>query len=181
MNTAQNSKLERWEKRLLEVAWISGVGDDESVREPMNGPLAHNESQRWENGVSALPRISVVDDDESVREAIHDLMDSMGLRTEVFSSAEEFLNSGRLHHTTCLIVDVRMPGMSGLELQSHLNATGSQVPIIFISAHDDGEAQARALGAGAVDFLKKPFSEDALLKALRACAKTKGNVTDDLG
>jgi FixJ family two-component response regulator len=181
MESASHSELDRWKNRLLELAWISGVGDDESVREPMNEPLAHSESHRWENGVSALPRISVVDDDESVREAIYDLMDSMGLRTEVFSSAEEFLNSGRLDHTTCLIVDVRMPGMSGLELQSHLNATGSQVPIIFISAHDDGEAQSRALEAGAVDFLKKPFSEEALLRALRACAKTKRNVADDLG
>jgi len=180
MESGSHSELDRWKNRLLELAWISGVGDDESVHEPMNEPLAHSESHRWENGVSALPRISVVDDDESVREAIYDLMDSMGLRTEVFSSAEEFLNSGRLHDTTCLIVDVRMPGMSGLELQSHLNAAGSQVPIIFISAHDDGEAQSRALEAGAVDFLKKPFSEDALLRALRACAKTKGDVIDDL-
>jgi FixJ family two-component response regulator len=128
----------------------------------------HSELQKWENGVAGLPGISVVDDDDSVREAIYDLMDCMGLRTEVFSSAEDFLNSGDLRDTTCLIVDVRMPGMSGLELQSHLNAAGFRIPIIFISAHDDGEAKSRALGAGAIDFLKKPFSEDALLGAIRA-------------
>ena len=172
MNSVQHSELHGWENGGSEFSWLSGVDDDQSVREAINEPMANSELHRWENGLSELPWISVVDDDESVREAISDLMDSMGLRTEVFSSAEEFLNSGGLRHTTCLILDVRMPGMSGLELQSHLNATGSQVPIIFISAHDDGEAQSRALEAGAVDFLKKPFSEDALLRALRACAKS---------
>jgi len=141
----------------------------------------HSELPRLENGVSKLPSISVVDDDESVRVAMYDLMDCMGLRTEVFSSAEDFLNSGSLRDTTCLIVDVRMPGMSGLELQSHLNAAGFRIPIIFISAHDDGEAESRALGAGAIDFLKKPFSEDALLGALRACLKIEGDVTNDFG
>jgi len=141
---------------------------------------AHSELYRRENGVSELCRISVVDDDESVREAIYDLMDCMGLRTELFSSAEDFLNSGSLRHTTCLIVDVRMPGMSGLELQSNLNATGFRIPIIFISAHDDGEAESRALGAGAIDFLKKPFSEDALLRAIRASLDVEGDVATDL-
>ncbi|MGH9972191.1 MAG: response regulator transcription factor [Pyrinomonadaceae bacterium] len=141
----------------------------------------HSELQRWENEVSGLPWISVVDDDESVREAISDLMDCMGLRTEVFSSAEDFLNSGCLRDTTCLILDVRMPGMSGLELQSHLNSAGFRIPIIFISAHDDGEAKSRALGAGAIDFLKKPFSEDALLRAIRASLNIEEDVTNDLG
>jgi len=141
----------------------------------------HSELQRLENGVAGLPGITVVDDDDSVREAIYDLMDCMGLRSEVFSSAEDFLNSGSLSETTCLIVDVRMPGMSGLELQSHLNAAGFRIPIIFISAHDDGEAKSRALGAGAIDFLKKPFSEDALLGAIRASLNIEGDVADNLG
>jgi FixJ family two-component response regulator len=141
----------------------------------------NSELHRWEDVVSELPSISVVDDDESIREAISDLMDSMGLRTEVFSSAEEFLNSSDLDQTTCLIVDVRMPGMSGLELQSHLNAAGFRIRMIFISAHDDGEAKSRALGNGAVDFLKKPFSEDALLAALGGCLKIDGAVANDLG
>jgi FixJ family two-component response regulator len=122
-----------------------------------------------------------VEDDESVREAIYDLMDCMGLRTEIFSSAEDFLNSDGLRDTTCLIVDVRMPGMSGLELQSHLNATGFRIPIIFMSAHDDGEAESRALGAGAIDFLKKPFSEDALLRAIRASLNIEEGVANELG
>jgi FixJ family two-component response regulator len=142
---------------------------------------ASHSELRWENGASKLPWISVVDDDESVREAIYDLMDCMGLRTEVFSSAEHFLNSGSLRDTTCLIVDVRMPGMSGLELQSNLNVAGFRIPIIFISAHDDGEAESRALGAGAIDFLKKPFSEDALLRAIRASLDIEGDVATDLG
>jgi len=146
----------------------------------MNNVL-HSELDRWETGLSELMRISVVDDDESVRAAISDLMDSMGLPTEAFGSAEEFLNSGGLRNTTCLILDVRMPGMSGLELQSHLNAAGFRIPIIFISAHDDGEAKSRALEAGAVGFLKKPFSEDALLSALRACLRVEGDITNDPG
>ena len=141
----------------------------------------HSELQREENGVSGLPWISVVEDDESVREAIYDLMDCMGLRTELFSSAEDFLNSDGLRDTTCLIVDVRMPGMSGLELQSHLNAAGLRIPIIFMSAHDDGEAESRALGAGAIDFLKKPFSEDALLRAIRASLNIEEGVANELG
>jgi FixJ family two-component response regulator len=110
--------------------------------------------------------ISIVDDDESVRAALKSLIDSVGLRTEVFTSAEEFLHSRFLSETDCLITDVRMPGMSGLELQDRLNASNSPIPIIFISAHDDGDARARSLQAGAVDFLQKPFSEDSLLRAI---------------
>jgi FixJ family two-component response regulator len=181
MDSAQHSELRRWENGVSELAWISVVDDDESVRAAINDPTAHSELHRWENGLSELPWISVVDDDESVRQAINDLMDSMGLRTEVFGSAEEFLKSDGLHQTSCLIVDVRMPGMTGLELQSHLNAAGFRIPTVFISAHDDGEAKSRALAAGAVDFLKKPFSEDALLRALRACAEVEGDVTNDIG
>ncbi len=128
--------------------------------------LADNESTDPGIRRSEPPRISIVDDDESVREAIRSLIHSVGFGTQVFRSAEDFLNSGRLHITGCLIVDVRMPGMSGLDLQSHLIATDSRVPIVFISANDDDSARSRALEAGAVDFLKKPFSEDALLRAI---------------
>ena len=137
---------------------------------------ASQSKYEWENEGAELVRISVVDDDESIREAINDLLDCMGLRVGVFSSAEEFLNSEDLHDTGCLIVDVRMPGMSGLELQGHLNAAGFHIPIIFISAHDDGEAKSRALGAGAVDFLRKPFSEDALLSAIGTSLNTHGDL-----
>jgi FixJ family two-component response regulator len=130
----------------------------------------------WDNEVAELVRISVVDDDESIREAINDLLDCVGLRVGVFSSAEDFLNSEDLHDTACLILDVRMPGMSGLELQGHLNAAGFHIPIIFISAHDDGEAKSRAMGAGAVDFLRKPFSEDALFSAIGTSLNTHGDL-----
>lgn len=119
--------------------------------------------------VPRVPLISIVDDDDSVREALKSLIDSIGYHAEVFASGEAFLNSAYVPQTNCLIADVRMPGMSGLELQERLNAAGYSVPIVFISAHDDGEARAQGLRAGAVDFLKKPFSEDSLLGAIGAC------------
>lgn len=115
------------------------------------------------------PLISIVDDDESVRQALKSLIDSIGLHAELFESGEAFLSSQHVKQTDCLITDVRMSGMSGLELQDRLNATESPIPIIFISAHDDGDARARALRAGAIDFLQKPFSEDALLGAINVC------------
>jgi FixJ family two-component response regulator len=111
-------------------------------------------------------RISVVDDDESMRNALRGLLKSVGFQAELFASAEEFLTSGRLPGTACLILDVRMPGMSGVELQEQLIATDSAVPIIFMTAHGDEDARARALERGAVDYLHKPFSDDALLGAI---------------
>ena len=116
-----------------------------------------------------LPLISIVDDDEGIRQALKSLIDSVGLRAEVFDSGEKFLNSPNLSQTDCLITDVRMPGMSGLELQDRLSAAGRSIPIVFISAHDDNEARARGLRAGAIDFLQKPFSEDSLLGAISVC------------
>ena len=113
-----------------------------------------------------IPMISIVDDDDSVRTALKSLIDSVGFRAEVFGSGEEFLKSPCLAQTDCLIADVRMPGMSGLELQERLHAAGSHVPIVFISAHDDKEARARGLRGGAIAFLQKPFSEDSLLGAI---------------
>ncbi len=111
-------------------------------------------------------RISVVDDDVSMRQAIRGLLKSAGFHAEVFASAEEVLKSGRLSGTACLILDVRMPGMSGIELQERLIASGRMVPIIFITAHADEEERARALERGAVDCLQKPFTDDALLDAI---------------
>jgi FixJ family two-component response regulator len=113
-----------------------------------------------------MPLISIVDDDEGIRHALKSLIDSVGFRAEVFDSGEKFLNSPYLSQTDCLIADVRMPGMSGLELQDRLSAAGRSIPIVFISAHDDKEARARGLRAGAIDFLQKPFSEDSLLGAI---------------
>ena len=118
------------------------------------------------------PLISIVDDDDSVRESIRSLIRSVGFRAEVFGSAEAFLNSDHLSHTDCLILDVRMPGMTGLELQRQLAMRNWQISIIFITAHDDGENRSRALEAGAVDFLCKPFSEEALLKAVHSALKS---------
>jgi len=110
--------------------------------------------------------ISIVDDDESVREAITSLLKSTGFKAKSFDSAEKFLCSPLLGETACLILDVRMPGVSGPELQRRLAAENRRIPIIFITAHDDRGLQAEVMRAGAVDFLPKPFSEEALLRAV---------------
>ena len=115
-----------------------------------------------------LPLISVVDDDDSVRESLRGLIRSVGFQVKVFASAEEFLNSDALRNTDCLILDVRMPGMNGLELQRQLAASHCEIPIIFITAHGDEDVRSRALNCGAVEYLLKPFSEEALLKAIDA-------------
>lgn len=111
--------------------------------------------------------ISIVDDDESVREATQTLLRSVGYRVRTFVSAENLLDSDALAETECLILDVRMPGIDGLELQRRLNEGGSRVPIIFITAHDDGPLRQRAVEAGAVDLLQKPFDAGQLLATLQ--------------
>ena len=115
--------------------------------------------------------ISVVDDDESVRRTTTLLIESFGFRAVAFESAEGFLRSGQLHDTSCLIVDVQMPGMNGLQLQSHLAAAGCGIPIVFITAYDDKESRQRALQAGAVAFLGKPFGDEHLLKTIRSALR----------
>jgi len=120
------------------------------------------------------PTISIIDDDPAVRDALLRLMDSAGLVAEAFDSAEAFLASPSRARTTCLILDVRMPGMDGLELQRRLVASNWTVPIIFISAHADAEVRARALQAGAVEFFEKPFSSTALLEAIAAARRAPG-------
>jgi FixJ family two-component response regulator len=110
--------------------------------------------------------ISIVDDDRSVREAAKALIRSLGYTTATFASAEEFLESGRLHDTKCLITDVQMPGMSGVDLQCHLAANGYCTPVILITAYPEENVRARALDAGAFGFLSKPFSEDNLIACL---------------
>ena len=120
------------------------------------------------------PLISVVDDDDSVRESLDGLFRSVGFIAKVFASAEEFLNSDHLRTTDCLILDVRMPGMNGVELHRHLIANNFEMPVIFITAHgSDGEVRARALKNGAVDYLDKPLSEDVLLKAVDKALSSK--------
>jgi FixJ family two-component response regulator len=118
-----------------------------------------------------VPLIAIVDDDDALRTSLADLIRSVGFRTQGFSSAEAFLSSNQVQDTACLILDVRMPGMSGLELQSQMVAANWSIPIIFITAHADDAARARALAAGAVDFLYKPFYEEALLTAIDAALK----------
>jgi FixJ family two-component response regulator len=121
--------------------------------------------------VSETPLISVVDDDESVRRSINRLMKSVGFRAEDFASAEDFLSSGRAQDSACLILDVQMPGMGGLQLQRHLAAVGYSIPIIFITGHSDEKKQAQAIQAGAVRFLCKPFNEEDLFDGIRLAMK----------
>jgi FixJ family two-component response regulator len=115
-------------------------------------------------GKSAV--ISIVDDDESVREAAKRLMRSLGYTTATFASAEEFLESGRVCDTACLITDVQMPGMSGVDLQSHLMERGHFTPVIFVTAFPEESIRKRALDAGAFGFLSRPFSDDSLIACL---------------
>jgi FixJ family two-component response regulator len=122
----------------------------------------------------SVPLISIVDDDDSVRESLEGLLKSVDFRVEAFALAGDFLNSSALHATDCLILDVRMPGMSGPELQRKLIASQQSVPIIFITAHGDEAVRARVLGEGAVDCLLKPFNEDALLNAVHAALGRAG-------
>jgi FixJ family two-component response regulator len=112
--------------------------------------------------------VAIVDDDDSMRSAVQDLLEAVNLPAHGFASAEEFLSSGKQHHTACLIADIRMPGMSGLELQAKLNADRCRIPIIFITAHGDQRMRMQALRAGAVEFLAKPFDNEALLDSVRA-------------
>jgi FixJ family two-component response regulator len=112
--------------------------------------------------------VAVVDDDQSVRTALKEMMRSAGLSALAFASAEDFLKSGQQQHTACLIADIRMPGMSGLELQAKLNADHCRIPTIFITAHGDEKLRMQALRAGAVEFLAKPFDDEALLEKVRA-------------
>ena len=112
--------------------------------------------------------VGIVDDDESVRMAIRGLLRSLGFKVETFGSAEDLLGSARLDDIACLIVDLRLPGMSGVDLQRQLLAAKRELPMVFISAHDDPVAQQQALTAGALAFLRKPFSEKALIDAIRS-------------
>jgi FixJ family two-component response regulator len=115
-----------------------------------------------------LPLIAIVDDDYAFKFSLENLIRSVGLRAKGFASAEAFLGSAHLDETACLILDVRMPGLSGPELQRRLAVTNSQIPIIFITAHADEEVRTQALQAGAVAFLYKPFREEELLNAIHA-------------
>jgi len=112
--------------------------------------------------------VSIVDDDESVRRALKRLIQSVGLRAEVFASVDELLYSGQLGDTACLILDVVMPGTGGLDFQRRLTLAKQHIPIVFITAHDDEHARRSALALGAVAFLRKPFADEALLDVVRS-------------
>jgi FixJ family two-component response regulator len=120
-----------------------------------------------DSGGHERPLLSVVDDDESIRESLPGLIKEFGFAARAFSSAEEFLSSGAVAETSCLILDVSMPGMSGPELQQELKRRGDEVPVIFITAQKDERIRARVLEQGAAGFLLKPFSDAALLSAIK--------------
>jgi FixJ family two-component response regulator len=110
--------------------------------------------------------ISIIDDDPSVREATQSLVRSLGYTAEVFSSAEEYLQSDRVHVSACVITDLHMPGMSGADLQDWLIAEGHQIPMIFVTAYFEELARDRVMDAGAFGFLRKPFSDESLIECL---------------
>jgi FixJ family two-component response regulator len=121
--------------------------------------------------LSAIPVISIIDDDESVRVATQRLIRSLGFVAHTFACPEDFLQSPRLDDTACLIADVQMPGMSGVDLQSVLTAQGKRTPMIFITAFPDEKIRARALQAGAIGFLSKPFDGPTLVECLERALK----------
>lgn len=123
--------------------------------------------------------IAVVDDDESIRRTTTFLIESFGFRAAAFESAEGFLESGQLHETSCLIADVHMRGMNGLQLQCRLAAAGRAIPIIFITAYGNKESRQQAMRAGAVAFLGKPFNDEELLGSIRLALRKKLEETGD--
>ena len=121
--------------------------------------------QRLENDGGRV--VSIVDDDPSLRRSLRNLLTSVGFRVETFESAEVFLESSSRQDAGCLVLDLRMPGMSGLDLLRHLKASGSRIPVIVLTAHGDDDARQQSLRAGAVAFFDKPFQSDALIDAVR--------------
>ena len=131
-----------------------------------------------ERSGSELPLLSVVDDDESMRESLPDLIKEFGFAARAFSSAEEFLSSGSVDETSCLILDIAMPGMTGPELHQELKHRGEKIPVIFITAQKDETIRARALEQGAAGFLFKPFTDAALLAAIKTALQAiRGSTT----
>jgi FixJ family two-component response regulator len=119
--------------------------------------------------------VAIVDDDESVQRALQDLIESDGLSALCFGSAEQFLDSEARNKAACLIADIRMPGLSGLELQAKLKAERCPIPVVFITAHGDAEMRIHAMREGAVEFLSKPFDDAVLLEIVHTALKRSGN------
>ena len=124
-----------------------------------------------------LALVGIVDDDESVRESISSLLRSAGYKTAAFESAEAFLNSDQNREPDCLVLDVRMPGLSGIELQSELHDRNSLIPIIFVTAHTEDQVRDKAIQQGATAFLDKPFNDEVLLGAIHLAIRIHGSVT----
>jgi FixJ family two-component response regulator len=118
--------------------------------------------------------VALVEDDDSYRVAVQRLLKSAGFSVQSFATAEDFLRSGQQHETGCLITDIRMPGMSGLDLQAKLNADHCLIPTIFITAHGDEDMRLQAMRGGAVKFMVKPFDGEILLESVRAAFEAKG-------
>ena len=139
------------------------------------GGVAHclTMGSRKRRSATERPLLSVVDDDESVRESLPDLLREFGFESRAFSSAREFLLSDYLDATRCLILDVAMPGMTGLDLQQELKSRGQEIPIIFITGQKDESIRGQALKQGAVKFLYKPFSDTAVLDAINEALRAK--------
>jgi FixJ family two-component response regulator len=116
--------------------------------------------------------VAIVDDDDLMRSSLQGLLKAVGVPARAFASAEDFLKSGEQHQIACLIADIRMPGISGLELQAKLNAERCRIPIIFITAHGDEKMRMQALRAGAVEFLAKPFDDEVLIESVRAALES---------
>jgi FixJ family two-component response regulator len=124
--------------------------------------------------------IAIVDDDESIRDSTKSLLRSVGHEVETFASAETFLERGTLAETKCIVLDVRMPGMDGLELQRRLGGSHSDIPIIFVTAHDDAAIRRSALEAGAIGVLNKPFQADTLLQIVQTSLAPRGSGTSPM-
>jgi len=166
--TASEDKESR--RRAMQAGAVAFLGkpfSDEQLLQAIRSAL--HESNREFDAARSL--ISVIDDDESVRRSTKLLIESFGFRSVTCESAKSFLNSGHLDDTSCLIVDVQMPGMNGLELQSELAAAGSRIPIIFITGYDDEESRRRAMQAGAVAFLAKPFGNEQLMQTIHSALR----------
>jgi len=166
--TAYDDKASRM--RALEAGAVAFLGkpfSDEILLQTIRSAL------RGQLGVRKN-LISLVDDDESIRRTTTLLIESFGFHAAAFESAESFLKSGQLHETSCLIIDLQMPGMNGLQLQSQLAAAGYKVPVVFITAYDKEESRQQALQAGAVAFLSKPFNDGLLLQTIRAALRQDG-------
>ena len=137
--------------------------------------LRLNNGEGRESTASGAPLVSIVDDDDSVRRSTRRLLRCSGLRAEAFASAGDFLQSSLLGETHCLVLDMRMPGMDGLELQRRLGEAGRRIPIIFLSARASEEEERRAWQAGASSFLRKPVNKEVLLNAIRTALEGKIN------